>query len=176
MRHICYITRWFQLHPRDYLVKHWQPDYWMHIMWLREECFMPVYVPDLEQWDDIPTAREYPKAEVEALTPHGDYHAGSFDWMVSLAILEEFEEIHIYGVNFGSGGEPLSALPCLQYWLGVAEGRGIKVHVEPPTDMYSIYYLTKTKRQYGWDWFQLVVDEEDGVEGQDEFAAKTFRG
>ena len=99
----------------------------------------------------------YPLAAVEKLTPHGAYHAGSFDYMLALAVLEGFKQIRVCGLDYNAGGEPLSARPCVEYWLGVAEGRGIKVEVESG-DCLHIFRLLRTDEQYGFDAFRLVED------------------
>lgn len=116
---------------------------------------IPVYLPKANT--AVPAAAVYPKAKVEALTSHGTYHAGSFDWMVALAILEGFKHIRITGVNFANGGEPISARPCLEYWLGVAEGWGIKTEVIGG-DCFRIFHLTRSDVQYGFAPWSLIED------------------
>ncbi len=152
--------RWFELH----VVTHDEPglvpgyfgtDEWArHATVLREIAqVMPLYTPLSAT---VPHATIYPLAKVEAL-PHGQYHAGTFDWMVALAIVEGFKEIHVYGADFATGGEPISARPCLEYWLGLAEGRGIQTVVHGG-DCFRIFHLTKSDRQYGFERFALVDD------------------
>lgn len=149
--------RWFQLHDRAYLKEMWSPSYWVHLAWLKQlsATIMPVYTTEL--WPDVRASVRYPKEEVAALTPHGAYHAGSFDWMLAFAILQGFATVDIYGVNFSSGGEPISARPCLEYWMGVAEGRGMRVTVHGG-DVGHIFHLVRSDLQYGFSWFQLVED------------------
>lgn len=148
-------TRWFQIHPPRYLAKHYPKglddlaEHWGESRGIR--LYMDTHYPEYP--DSIP----YPKAEVEALTDHGGFHASSFDWMVALAILEGFEEIHLYGSSFFTfpvmNSEPITALACLQYWLGVAEGRGIKVSVFGGGHLFTIQHLAvyNSRLQYGWD-------------------------
>lgn len=116
---------------------------------------IPVYLP--KRHNLVPAAAVYPRAKVEALTPHGAYHAGSFDWMVALAILEGFTHIRITGVNFANGGEPISARPCLEYWCGIAEGRGITVEIVGG-DCFRIFHLTRSDTQYGFAPWRLIED------------------
>lgn len=124
-------TRWFQLHPPHYLKKHYERGmddlarHWGEPTGLR--LYMDRHYPE------YPDSEPYPKAEVEALGNHGWFHASSFDWMVGLAILEGFKRIDLCGVEFYAfpvmNREPISALYCLHYWLGMAEGRGIDLNV-----------------------------------------------
>ena len=147
--------RWFQLHKRHQLTQQWRPALDIHLNWLQSKCEIPVYTTDI--WRDVPTSQVFPKDRIEDAFPRGDYHCGSFDWLVSFAILERFKEIHVYGVNFATGGEPISARPCLEYWLGLAEGKGITTHVEGG-DLFHYMHLVKSKKQYGYDWTDLVED------------------
>lgn len=148
-------TRWFQIHPPRYLVKHYPKglmdlaDAWGKSRDIR--LYMDRHYPE------YPDSEPYPKDEVEALTNFGWYHASSFDWMVALGILEGFEVIELYGASFYTfpvfNTEPITALACLQYWLGVAEGRGIKVNVFGGGHLFTIQHLAvyNSKLKYGWD-------------------------
>lgn len=120
---------------------------------------IPVYLPKPNKL--VPKATVYPRKQVEALTPRGEYHAGSFDWLVALAILEGFTHIQITGVNFALGGEPISARPCLEYWIGVAEGRGIKVDVIGG-DCFRIFHLVRSDIPYGFAPWRLIEDAPRG--------------
>lgn len=112
---------------------------------------IPIY--QWRRWAEITRSVVYPKATVERLVSHGGYHCGSFDWMMALAIQEgTIQDIHLYGVDLGPlDGEPLSARTALEYWIGVAEGRGMRVTVHPPTSLFATYQLIHSHRQYGYD-------------------------
>ena len=153
-------ARWFELHNVTFdqpntILGYFTPDEWLkHGAVLRQLAKMiPVYTPLTAT---IPGATIYPLSKVHAL-PHGAYHAGSFDWMVAFAIVEGFREIHIHGADFARGGEPISARPCLEYWLGVAEGRGIKTVVHGG-DCFRVYHLMRSDKAYGFEPFALVED------------------
>lgn len=158
--------RWFELHTPDYFVTtvYGEPEdeanQWPAIA--RELCQVaervPLYLP--QACPDVPKAKVYPLAKVQKLTPHGSYHAGSFDWMTALAIAEGFTRIRITGVDFSLGGEPISARPCLEYWIGVAEAKGIEVEVMGG-DLLRIFHLVKSDTPYGFAPWRLV--EEPGV-------------
>ena len=147
-------TRWFELHAKgkDLGQRGWREPQ-DELLAISER--MPLYLTRKER--EIPKGVPYPLKDVEKLTPWGAYHAGSFDYMLALAILLGFKEIRLTGVDFQSGGEPLSARPCLEYWLGVAMGRGITVTVEAG-DVGRIFRLVRSDEQYGFDPFRLVED------------------
>lgn len=122
--------RWFQLHSPSYMEKH----YPIGVRLLDERWSAPTGVKLYmdRHYPEYPDSVAYPKDEVEAMTSFGYYHTSSFDWMVALAILEGWSKIELYGTSFATfpailDGEPLAARPCLEYWIGVAEGRGIEV-------------------------------------------------
>lgn len=155
-------TRWFQLHSPRYLGRHHPPGLWDlgdHWTWERG---VRLYMD--RHYKKYPDSEPYPKAEVEGLVPHGEYHASSLDWMVGLAVLEGFSRIALYGIDVRAGpvlnGEPISARPCLEYWAGVAEGRGatVKVHDHRsdrslPGGLFRVVHLAHrvSGDQYGFD-------------------------
>jgi hypothetical protein len=155
-----HFDRWFEIHDRKYLEGVEGAAWDKHIRWLRGERRIPIYMQ--RTWPDIPMSRKFPRAAVEKLTPRGWYHCSSVDWMVAMAIGMKFKRIHIQGINFGpeDGGEPFSARACLEYWLGVAEGRGIETYVQGG-GMFHAHTIVKSRAQYGYDVdFRNVRTEE----------------
>lgn len=153
--------RWFALHTLEHFENHYTLG-WIYQKIMMRKLHVPIYV--WEEFVDVPGCRIYPKEEVEALTSWGRYHCGSFDWMVALAILEGFEEIRICGVNLMESQEPISSRACLEYWIGVAEGRGITVDVRRTgSALMSNFYLVRTENRYGPDEFHLCVDDNGEV-------------
>jgi len=149
-----YFARWFELHAKGKSLgqRGWrEPEADLRALSRK----LTLYLTARER--GIPLGVPYPLKAVEALTPHGHYHAGTFDFMVALAILEGATDIMVAGTNLSAGGEPLSARPCLEYWLGVAEARGIAITVESG-DLFRIFRLLRTREQYGFDPFRLVED------------------
>lgn len=149
-------TRWFQIHPPRYLAKHYPRGlddlarHWGHETGIR--LYMDRHYPE------YPDSEAYPREQVEALASHGWFHASSFDWMMGLAVLEGFSEIHVYGCDslFAfpvMNREPLSGLQAMHYWIGVAEGRGARVHVQGGGHLFRILRLAvyESDLQYGWD-------------------------
>lgn len=151
---------WFQLHSMEYLKKSYS-------RWINED--MPFW---LEYWrkggktkmythasyPELIGAIPFPVEQINQELPLGWYHCSSMDWMVAFALLDStIKEIALYGIDFSTGGEPLSARPCLEYWCGVAMGRGVKINNHSP-DLFSNYQLLRTHRQYAWDYLQHTYD------------------
>lgn len=65
-----------------------------------------------------------------------DWYNDSPAYMLALAIHEGAEEIGIYGVDLADKPEYGLQKPCLDFLIGVAMGKGIKVHLpEGPTNL-----------------------------------------
>lgn len=148
-------TRWFQLHPPRYLGKHYKRGIGDLANHWGEKTGIRLYMD--RHYPEYPDSEAYPHDAVEKLAGHGWFHASSFDWMFALAILEGFHEIEVFGLDFFAypitNREPISALHCMAYWVGVAEGRGIKVTVHGGGHLFKIIHFAayESQLQYGWD-------------------------
>lgn len=150
----CY-TRWFQLHTPAYMRRHYPRGLdAMSQTWGRRRG-VTLYMD--RNYPEYPDSVPFPRDEVEAITPRGAYHASSFDWMLALAVLEGFSVIRLVEANFTTfpflDGEPISARACLEYWAGVAEGRGATVQVldgRHKGDLFKIIHLAKLRSTLGY--------------------------
>lgn len=85
--------------------------------------------------DDLETcvspSVSFPFDQLQAMYQRGNYHAGSVDWLIELAVVFGFSEIRLEGMaSFErESPEPRSSRACIEYWLGFAEGSGVKVVV-----------------------------------------------
>ncbi len=58
-----------------------------------------------------------------------DYFSNSVDYAIALAIYEGFDEIDLYGVNMAVDSEYAYEKAGVDFWCGVAKGKGVKVNV-----------------------------------------------
>jgi hypothetical protein len=126
-------TRWFDIHLRKEIHAERVAQY--------QSWNIPVYMQEVAA--DIPTSVAYPKAEVEARFGT-DYFTNSISWMLALALHEGFESIHIYGVDMSQDDEYKWQRPNLEFWIGIAKGMGVDVHVTETSD------LLRASHQYGY--------------------------
>lgn len=151
-------TVWFELHDLPKIGKGWscgedqrkeQRD--EHLEYLASQT-RPVYVqPQYE--DAFPAAVGYPLEEVFEEFP-SRYFTNHISWMIALAIYQDVDEIGIYGVDMAlQGGEYEYQRPSVEYFIGIARGRGIPVEVPDSCD------LLKTTRLYGVDDGQSPFDK-----------------
>uniref|UniRef100_A0A6M3J494 Uncharacterized protein n=1 Tax=viral metagenome TaxID=1070528 RepID=A0A6M3J494_9ZZZZ len=76
-----------------------------------------------------------------------DYFSNTVDYSIALALIEGYDEIHLYGVNMEVGSEYIFEKAGVEFWIGMALGRGIKVIVH---GQYSTIMRTKDGLLYGY--------------------------
>lgn len=81
-----------------------------------------------------------------------DYFSNTVDYAIALAIYEGYTEIDLYGINMAVGSEYEFEKPGVDFWCGVAIGKGVKVTVHGNRSMimktkdgllYGYYYPQK---------------------------------
>jgi len=132
--------RWFELHPIE--VQRYQE------MEFLKKCKKPVYLLDLN--GAIPKGVRYPIEKVLSVEGARDYFTCTFAYQVALAIYEGFEEIGLWGVPLfkGSPREQTFERMCLEWWLGLAIGKGIKVTTHPEDKL--MYH----PHRYGYNYYE----------------------
>ena len=154
---VPYWSRMFNLHMFEHLERDWPEGLEREKGWLTANPTVPFYTCD--PWPEWAVGqRRLPREEL-AKIPRGNYHAISLDWMVAFALHLGARAIGLHGVRLVMrGDEPISARPCLEYWCGYAEGRGVTVTVAPDCDIFLQYHLVKSRTLYGYDDIRLVED------------------
>jgi hypothetical protein len=98
----------------------------------------------MQQHDpDVPLSVAFPKDEI--LKKYRPYFTNSISWMTAYAIEQGYKEIHFYGVHMATVSEYAYEMPSCEYFIGVAEGKGVKCYVPPGADM------VKANRLYGYE-------------------------
>lgn len=169
------VPRWdcqFELHDIE-LTK--DKAYGNYYEWLREQSFgsRPVILRDVIPEDFGPIARPFP---LTTLRQELGYLAGinyitnTVSWMIALALLEHVQasgdgqegitDIGLWGVDMAQHGlawghaggftsEYAKQRPSCEYWAGVCEGMGIRLHIPAESD------LLKTACLYGYHTDEL---------------------
>jgi len=112
----------------------------------QEHPEMPLYT--VRRYKEFPNCILYPLEEVtdyfKLPTP---YFSSGPEYMIAWAIKEGFEEMYLYGLNMSSHEEYYEQKPGMEFWLGLALGRGMKVHMQ-----WKQTSLLKTKddKLYGY--------------------------
>lgn len=132
------VDRIFEVHKWDEVVK------WGSLDAFTKHPNAPKYL--IERHEEIPNSIAFPFKEVsekfKIFPDRPESHmTNSISWMIALAILEGFEEIHIYGVNMSHHTEYGTQKPSCEYYLGLAKGLGIKIYVPPVSDLLKSNFL-----------------------------------
>lgn len=146
-RFVPRFDRLFELHDNVLLdqeiriEKRGDPDY---LEWLRT-CPVPVYMLQVDP--AIPMSRPYPLARVQAGLPstRRRYFTSTVAYMFALAVSEGFDEIGLYGIDMAIDEEYADQRPNLEYFIGRAEERGIRVIIPESSA------LLKSDHLYGYE-------------------------
>jgi|TARA_R110000824_G_scaffold260399_1_gene449055 hypothetical protein len=137
-RHVPRCSRHFDIHS------YWEEDNVEgtdHRGWIRD-CPRPVYMHDTEK--DLPNSVRYPIEKVIEMAGI-DYFTSTVAFEVGLAMLEGFKTIGLYGIDLIVGTEYAEQKACLEFWLGLAHGKGIEVIIPGQSA------LLKQSHRYGYE-------------------------
>lgn len=89
------------------------------------ETNTPMY--SLEAWEGLPCKR-YPLEKIvkEFKT---DYFTNGVAYAIALAIYQGATEICLYGITLSISYEYSFEKPCVEFWIGIAIGRGVEVNI-----------------------------------------------
>ncbi len=85
------------------------------------------------------------------LTMFRNYFTSTPAYMFALAILEDFDEIALYGINMIMDDEYQRQKPCLEYLIGIAEGKGKKIILPEYSGLLFSPHL------YGYDFHSIEI-------------------
>lgn len=129
--------RWFEMHMPEATADVRDPDYLTFL----GQCPIPVYMTATRP--EVPNSVRYPIEEAIKWLGR-DYFMSSVAYMLTLAAVEGFEEVHLYGINLAIGDEYFYEKPNCEYVIGRMESAGIKVYVPQASS------LLKQFRRYGY--------------------------
>ena len=122
--------RWYEVHEEELFTGRTGLREAGYVDMLKESK-VPIYMmhPD----PDIPMARQFPMDEIVA-SGLRKYFTTSISYMLAHAVFEHdqghrIKEIFMYGIDMSAFSEYSYQRPSVEYWCGVAEGRGIKVTI-----------------------------------------------
>ncbi len=118
-------------------------------------CEKPVYV--LSETPLVPNGIEFPLDEILKQSWAIEYFTCTMAYQIAYAIHLGFEEIQLWGLNmdYGSPREKTVESACIQYWVGIAKGKGIKVKWdENPANW---------RWKYGYEYFQEKSNIENWI-------------
>jgi len=134
--------RYFDMHDLNRQSLNVPAEYHQHLA----ELDRPVYT--ILEHPDVPKSITYPIEDIvrmlggiDPMNSDGRYFASSIAYMLALAILEEFEEIHLYGIDLLTDGEYAYQRPNAEYLIGLARGLGRRVHVPTASALLKFNHI-----------------------------------
>jgi len=120
------IDRWFQIHIFESFSRAENPNDPNHFKWLQQEHPFEIYMKRKFQF--APSSVGYPLDELVMMFGRR-YFRSSFDYMIAMALAEGYTTIGVYGFEMASGTEYEYQRPSAEYWIGRAEGMGVKIEL-----------------------------------------------
>lgn len=145
-RHIPRATVWWEMHRREDFLADQVPGT-NYLEWL-QQCPIPIMMVD--KFPDIPNSVRYPIEEMAA--KFSDYFYSTISYMLAYAIANGYTEIGLWGIDLSHDSEYEYQKPSAEYFLGVAQGLGITIHLPSQTALLKGMY------RYG---YQPMPDNKD---------------
>ena len=96
-----------------------------------------------KHYPEIPLSEEFPLAEITK--EFRSYFTNSISFLIAEAIRQGYTDIGLFGVHMATTTEYGHQRPSCEYYLGLAEGRGINLWLPDGADML------KAARMYGFE-------------------------
>lgn len=140
--------RWFQIHPEDNFMREGNQNDPNHPKWLMEARGFPIYMQ--AHYEQVPASVALPINEI--IKRYGNYLTSSLSYMLTLAMLEGFERIELYGFEMGTRTEYHYQKSNAEYLIGMARGLGFEIYLPPGCSlckgkMYGFETMDVTFRQ-----------------------------
>ena len=134
----------FEIHDRANTGASHTPKEILEIIETVNRRNIPFITLDPKEWPEIPSAVAFPLKEMPYL-----YFTSSFDYMIAYAIWYGATEIQMFGCKVIAGGSHEFARPNIEFWLGYAIAKGIKITIHPPSDLLKL----RNDKLYGYNIF-----------------------
>lgn len=111
------------------------------------------------KYEEIPLSEAFPLEE--CIKEFGmPYFNNTIAYMIAYAMLKGAKEIDLYGVNQASSSEYFYEKASVEYWLGIAVGRGVKVTINgDKSELLSNKMRFGGNLLYGYNQtFQSIID------------------
>lgn len=131
------------------------------VQWLKTS---PIPVVTSRGHEDYPALVEFPLEDVLNHLGH-DYFNSTAAYAIAFAIHIGVESISLFGMDFTYPNvhDAEKGRACVEFWLGQAHARGIKINLPATTTLMDSCY-PKESRLYGYDTLDVAFDVHgDGV-------------
>jgi hypothetical protein len=132
--------RWFNIHD----LEKFHGEDAEHLAFLKQ-FEGPVYLrsQDIGKYD-VPNGVPFPADRLLREFPVG-YFNNTISWLIAFALLLDPKELAVFGVDMAQdaliNAEYAAQRPSCEYFLGIASGRGIPVHLPAGSDLLAATHL-----------------------------------
>jgi len=129
--------------------------------------------------EEFPEANLFPYKELVNI--FGPYFTSSVSWLIAYAIYINCTELAVYGVDLDHKSEYANQKPCVEHYLGIARGKGIKIYIPETSSIMKAPYLygieekpvfmksIKAKQEVLWAKRQAKIDQIRKLESEVSF-------
>ena len=156
------VDRIFEVHPWEEVIK-WKSD----LAW-KIHPNIPVYLREArtDVKGSITFPFEYLAKKYNIFDDRKEVlFTNSISEMIVLAVDEGFEEIHVYGVNMSHNTEYGTQKPSCEYFLGLAKGKGIKIHIPTESDLCKSFFIYGKQEEENQDLIKKIDDRIGWAQG-----------
>lgn len=122
------------------------------------------------KYEEIPLSEPFPLEECVKEFGY-PYFTNTIAYMIAYALLKGVQEIELYGVNQAGSHEYMEERGGVEYWLGVANGRGVKVTINGKDSQ-----LLKYKGRYGNEiLYGYLQNYQQIIDGNKKFGGLVIR-
>ena len=143
------VTHTFHMHDLDKFLKDEKTASSTRLCILRANKNPGMEFYSIKEFDSIPHLKEYPLDEIiEHFKLPVAYFTSGPDYMIAYAVYAGATELNYYGLNMSVHEEWYYQKPGVEFWTGIAMGRGITVNIQ-----YENTSLFKTRNSeiYGYN-------------------------
>ena len=92
-----------------------------------------------QHYDDIPTSIAYPTETI--VKQFGRFFTNSVSYMLALAFRNDYEEVHLYGVEMEHGTEYVDQARSVIFFVGMLMGAGVRMFIPPVCQLFKNRWL-----------------------------------
>jgi len=121
-------------------------------LWGEQEALEANASKNLALVNDVPylDRDSYPLQEIMDVFGT-DYFTSTVAYAIAWAIFKRYDEINLYGVPMEHHTEYAYQRPCVEFWIGLGRGLGIKINIH---DEHTILLKAEDGKLYGFGFDQ----------------------
>lgn len=122
----------------DYIFElHLKSEYSQDTAPLIYDTELPVYMQKKD--DKVKNCRIFPFEKIREI--YGNYFTSTWSLVLVFAVEMGFKEIELYGINFESDRERTIERACLEYYIGLFRGQGLKISIPETCPLLKSNYF-----------------------------------